>query len=98
VADLNRIIHERARLLILTHLASNGKQETSFNELLNRLELTSGNLSIQLKKLKEADYIRIDKTFRENKPHTTVTLTEAGREALASYIAEMERIIMSMKP
>lgn len=97
MADLNRIIHERARLLILTHLASNGKQETSFNELLNKLEFTSGNLSIQLKKLKEADYVRISKTFRDNKPYTTVSLTAGGKDALETYVSEMERIIKSMK-
>ncbi len=97
MADLNRIIHERARLLILTYLASNGKQATSFTDLLKRLEFTSGNLSIQLKKLKEASYVRIDKTFRDNKPYTTIALTMEGKDALDAYIQEMEQIIQSMK-
>jgi DNA-binding HxlR family transcriptional regulator len=56
VAALNKIIHERARLLILTYLTSNQKKEISFNELQENLEFSSGNLSIQLKKLKEAGY------------------------------------------
>lgn len=97
MADLNRIIHERVRLLILTHLASNGKKETSFNELLKQLELTSGNLSIQLKKLKEASYVSIEKSFRDNKPYTAVSMTVEGKRALEGYVEEMERIIQSMK-
>lgn len=97
MAELNRIIHERARLLILTHLASSSKKACSFNELLEKLGFTSGNLSIQLKKLKEASYVHIDKTFRDNKPYTTVSITPQGRDALNEYVSEMERIIQSMK-
>lgn len=97
MAELNRIIHERARLLILTHLASSGKGDSSFNELLKKLKFTSGNLSIQLKKLREATYVRIEKTFRDNKPYTTISITPEGQDALDGYIEEMERIIRSMK-
>jgi DNA-binding MarR family transcriptional regulator len=97
VAALNKIIHERARLLILTYLASNQKKEISFNELQEKLEFTSGNLSIQLKKLKKAEYVQINKTFKENKPYTTVLITPRGAKALNSYIAEMEEIIQTLK-
>jgi len=97
VAVLDKIIHERARLLILTHLASDRRKANSFNELLQKLDFTSGNLSIQLKKLKEASYIDIRKTFRDNKPYTTVSITPAGMDALNQYIEEMEQIIRSMR-
>jgi DNA-binding MarR family transcriptional regulator len=97
VAVLNKIIHERARLLILTYLTSNEKKEISFNELQEKLEFTSGNLSIQLKKLNEAQYVKINKTFKDNKPYTTVLITPQGAKALNSYIEEMERIIRTLK-
>jgi DNA-binding transcriptional ArsR family regulator len=93
VADLDKIIHERARLRILTYLASESSEETSFTELQEKLELSSGNLSIQLKKLKEAGYIDIQKTFKDNKPYTTVSLNPTGYKALLSYVEEMEKII-----
>ncbi len=65
LADINKIIHERARLLILSCLASNEHYEVSFTELLEKLELTSGNLSIQIKKLKQAGFVEIKKTFKD---------------------------------
>ena len=97
MAVLNKIIHERARLLILTYLMSNEKKEISFNELLEKLEFTSGNLSIQLKKLNEAEYVKINKTYKDNKPYTTVLITTRGVKALNSYIEEMEGIIRTLK-
>lgn len=97
VTALNKIIHERSRLLILTYLASNERKEISFNELQENLEFTSGNLSIQLKKLKEAGYLTIQKTFKDNKPFTTVSITPKGIKALNSYIEEMEGIIKTLK-
>jgi len=97
VAPIDKIIHERARLLILTYLASNEKKEISFNELQEKLDFTSGNLSVQLKKLKEADYVGINKTFKENKPYTTVQITPEGSDALYKYVNEMEGIIRELK-
>ena len=97
MADINKIIHERVRLLILTYLAGNQEQEVNFNEIQSSLELTSGNLSVQLRKLKEAGYLEIEKTFKDNKPYTTVFITPEGREALNQYIEEMEMIIGSLR-
>ncbi len=94
---LNKIIHERARLRILTFLATSEKFEVSFGDLQDKLTLTSGNLSIQLKKLKEADYVEIHKTFKDNKPYTTVTMTANGSKALTEYIEEMESLIAVLK-
>ena len=97
VAALDKIIHERARLLILTYLMSNQKKEISFNELQEQLQFTSGNLSIQLKKLKEAEYVEIHKTFKDNKPYTTILITPQGAKALTAYIEEMEALIQTLK-
>jgi DNA-binding MarR family transcriptional regulator len=94
---LDKIIHERARLLILTYLASNEKKETSFNELQANLAFSSGNLSVQLRKLQQAAYIDIQKTFKNNKPYTTVSITPQGTDALSRYIEEMEAIIKTLK-
>ena len=97
MAPIDKIIHERARLMILTYLASNEKQEISFNELQEKLEFTSGNLSVQLKKLREAKYLGIHKTFKDNKPYTTIQITPEGTEALNAYINDMESIINALK-
>jgi DNA-binding MarR family transcriptional regulator len=59
VPGLDKIIHERARLLILTYLASNEKKVISFNEILDKLQFSSGNLSVQLRKLQQAGYVAI---------------------------------------
>jgi DNA-binding MarR family transcriptional regulator len=97
VPGLNKIIHERARLLILTYLASNEKKEISFNEMLDALQFSSGNLSVQLRKLKQAGYVAIHKTFKANKPYTTISITTPGSDALKHYVAEMEEIIRTLK-
>lgn len=97
MSSLNKIIHERARLLILTYLASNEKMEISFNELQEKLGFTSGNLSIQLKKLKAVEYVKISKTFKANKPFTTVSITLRGTKALNSYLDEMEGLIKALR-
>lgn len=97
MAAIDKIIHEPARLLILTYLASNEKDEISFNELLENLELTSGNLSIQLKKLKEVKYLEISKTYKDNRPYTTVSITPQGIAAIDRYVEGMNAIIKSLK-
>jgi DNA-binding MarR family transcriptional regulator len=98
VPGLNKIIHERARLLILTYLASNEKKEISFNEIIESLQFSSGNLSVQLRKLEQAGYVTIHKAFKENKPYTTISITHQGADALKTYVAEMEEIIKALKP
>ena len=97
MAELDKIIHERARLLILTYLASRKEQAVSFNELQDQLSFSSGNLSIQLKKLKEVNYLEMNKTFKDNKPYTTVGITSEGAIALQKYVGEMETIIKTLK-
>lgn len=91
--SLDKVIHERARLLIVTYLASSRKGRVSFGELKNKLGLTAGNLSVQLRNLEEAGYVRIGKEMRNGKPLTDVALTAKGRESLLQYIREIERLI-----
>ena len=97
MTSLDKIVHERVRLLILTYLAGHTGQEVSFNELKDQLDLSAGNLSIQLKKLKAAGYVDIDKTFKNNKPYTTIVITVAGADALTRYLDEMEHMIKTLK-
>ena len=95
--ELEKLIHERARLLILTYLATKENTETSFNDIQKNLEFSPGNLSVQLKKLADAKYVKIHKTFKDNKPYTTVAITSKGAKALSAYLEEMEQIIKSLK-
>jgi DNA-binding MarR family transcriptional regulator len=95
--DLDRIIHERARLVILTYLASSEDAETGFSELKSELGFSAGNLSVQLKTLEEAGYVRIEKRFVDNKPFTGVRLSVKGEKALSAYLAELEVIVASLK-
>lgn len=95
--ELDKLIHERARLLILTHLASMDEKEIPFNALQETLGFTSGNLSIQLKKLSAAEYVKIYKMFKDNKPHTTVAITLQGTKALNRYLDEMEDLIKTLR-
>lgn len=95
--ELDRVIHERARLIILTHLASSEQAETGFTELRDALGLSAGNLSIQLRTLEEAKYVEISKRFRNNKPWTGVSLTARGRRAIQAYLADLEVIVASLR-
>ena len=97
MAEINKIIHERARLLILTYLARNEDKGVSFTELKNELDISSGNLSVQINKLKKTEYLEIHKTFKDKRPHTSVTITSKGLDALNAYFGEMEKMINSLK-
>jgi DNA-binding MarR family transcriptional regulator len=81
----------------VTYLAGKDEKEISFNELQDQLDFTSGNLSIQLKKLSDAAYITIKKTFKDNKPYTTVSITSKGLTALEMYLDEMEGLIQAVR-
>jgi DNA-binding MarR family transcriptional regulator len=97
-AKPDKLLHERGRFLIMTHLAGRDDgNAASFTELKNALGYTSGNLSIQLKLLSEIGYVDIVKRFKDNKPLTTVKLTAKGWKALDAYIEDMKRIIDSLK-
>ena len=93
----DKVIHERVRLLILTFLASSEEDVVLFTSIQNRLELSAGNLSVQLKTLSNAGYVKIAKKFVREKPQTSVKLTRKGRDALEKYLEGMEQLIRSMK-
>jgi DNA-binding MarR family transcriptional regulator len=95
--DFNRIIHEPVRLQIITYLAAGTKRSCSFSELQEKLGLSSGNLSVQLRRLGEAGYISVTKKFKNRRPLTSVSLTPGGMEALQEYIAGLESIVRRFK-
>ena len=93
----DRIIHERARLLILAYLASHDKNAVPFSEIREKLDFSAGNLSVQLRTLEEAGYIQITKEFRDNKPLTRASLTKSGSAALKLYVEQMDGLIKRLK-
>jgi len=96
VAQLNEIIHQPARLRIMAVLVSlDSDLQPSFNYLKDLLELTDGNLGAHLRKLEEAGYIEICKTFINNKPHTYVEATSLGRRAFAEHVAALQDILQT---
>jgi DNA-binding HxlR family transcriptional regulator len=92
---LDRLIHERLRLGIVSALAVN--ERLTFNDLKRLLQTTDGNLSVHARKLEDAEYISCEKTFDRRLPRTEYRLTAAGRRALEKYLAHMEAIIKAVK-
>jgi DNA-binding transcriptional ArsR family regulator len=88
--DLDRVIHEPARLRILMILS--GVDVVDFNFLLETLGLTKGNLSSHMDRLEKAAYVEVIKSFKGKIPHTEFRLTKTGREALAGYWAGLDAI------
>ncbi len=93
---LDRVVHERVRLGILSALAAG--EALSFTALKTLLGLTDGNLSVHARKLEEAGYVSCDKFFDDRTPRTEFTLTPAGRTALTTYLDQMEAIIAASRP
>ena len=94
-AELDRLIHERMRLAIVSALAVN--EALAFNELKEILQTTDGNLSVHARKLEEAEYIACDKFFEGRTPKTEYRLTTAGRRALERYLNHMEALIRATR-
>lgn len=93
--DLDRLIHERIRLGIVSALAVN--RSLTFNELKALLKTTDGNLSVHARKLEEADYIVCTKSFDGRLPKTEYRLTASGRRALERYLNHMEALIRATR-
>ena len=93
--NLDRLIHERLRLGIISALAAN--ESLTFSELKNLMNTTDGNLSVHARKLEEAGYISCAKFFEGRLPKTEYKLTAAGRSALENYISHMESLIKQMR-
>jgi len=92
---LDRIIHEKGRLAIMSLLAAT--PSLSFTELRDTLAMTDGNLTTHIRTLQEAGYVSVAKTYRQKRPLTTCLLTDAGREAFAGYINLLEKIVQQTK-
>lgn len=93
--ELDRLIHERTRLALVSALAANPVM--TFNDLKSLLAISDGNLSAHARKLEEAGYVDCHKSFDGRTPRTEYKLTAAGRAALHKYIAHMEALIGAMK-
>ncbi len=94
-ADLDRLIHERIRLGIVSALAVN--ESLSFNALKSLMATTDGNLSVHARKLEDAGYISCTKSFEGRHPKTDFAITATGRKALERYLGHMEAIIKATR-
>ena len=93
--DLERLIHEKTRLAIVSALAVN--PSLTFNELKAILKTTDGNVSVHTRKLEEANYLTCKKSFEGRMPRTEYALTAAGRRALEKYLGHMEALIKATR-
>ena len=94
--QLDRVIHEKGRLAIMSMLAAT--PELSFTEMRDALDMTDGNLTTHIRTLQESGYISITKSFQNNRPLTTCSLTASGKKAFTNYINLLEQIIQQNKP
>ena len=94
--QLDRVIHEKGRLAIMSMLAAS--PELSFTELRDALEMTDGNLTSHMRTLQEAGYVSVSKSYENNRPLTTSSLTPAGKKAFTNYVNLLEQIVQQNKP
>lgn len=93
--QLDRVIHEKGRLAIMSMLAAS--PELSFTEMRDALNMTDGNLTTHIRTLQEAGYVSVTKSFQNNRPLTTCALTATGKRAFTNYINLLEQIIQQTK-
>jgi DNA-binding transcriptional ArsR family regulator len=93
--ELDRLIHERLRLGIVSALAAN--ESLTFNDLKSLMNTTDGNLSVHARKLEDAGYVTCTKSFDGRVPKTEYKLSASGRRALESYLNHMETLIQQMR-
>jgi len=93
--EIDRMIHERLRLGIISALAA--KEPLTFNELKHTVKTSDGNLSVHARKLEDAGYINCSKSFEGRTPKTEYSLTTAGKRALQRYLDHMEALIGRMR-
>ena len=91
VANIDRLVHEPSRFLILAHLYV--VESADFLFLIRQTGMTWGNLSAHLSKLEAAGYVKIDKQFLDKKPHTTLSITKEGRGAFEKYREKMKQVL-----
>lgn len=90
IQNINKIIHEPARLLLMAHLFV--VESADFLFLQRQTGLTWGNISAHLRKLENAGYVAVEKEFIDKKPHTTLKLTDKGRKAFKEYRKNMKQV------
>ncbi len=95
LAEVDRLVHEPARLMILLVLYT--VEIADFTFLINATELTDGNLSSHLSKLEAAGYVEIDKSFTGKRPHTRLRLTTVGRQAVENYRNTMQQALRNLE-
>jgi len=93
--QLDRVIHERGRLAIMSLLAAS--PQLSFTEIRDTLSMTDGNITAHVRTLQEAGYVAVTKAFQGGRPLTTYSMTPAGREAFANYLNLLEQILQQTK-
>jgi DNA-binding HxlR family transcriptional regulator len=91
IGEIDDVIHGRLRLGVMAYLTGSGTAD--FNTLKAKLQASDGNLSVQLRKLEDADYVAIAKSFSGRKPLTQVSLTDKGRTAFAAYLDAIEKLL-----
>jgi DNA-binding MarR family transcriptional regulator len=94
--QLDRVIHEKGRLAIMSMLAAN--PALSFTEIRDLLQMTDGNITAHVRTLQEAGYVAVTKTYQGPRPLTTFALTGPGRKAFADYIDLLEQILQQTRP
>ena len=97
VPDVDRVIHERMRLAMVSALAATQSHSLTFSELKSLLHTTDGNLSVHARKLEEAGYVSCAKSFEGRIPKTEYRLTATGRKAFEKYIDHMEALVRAMR-
>ncbi|MCY1152716.1 MAG: transcriptional regulator [Sphaerochaetaceae bacterium] len=95
--NLNKLIHEQSRLKILIYLSKKFPSKTTFTKVRKDLNMTSGNLSIQLKKLEESNLINQDKKIEKNKVKTYINITNTGIKSLNQYLNDLESLLSNIK-
>ena len=93
--NLDRVIHEKGRLAIMSMLAAS--PELSFTELRDALSMTDGNLTTHIRTLQESGYVAVAKSYQNNRPLTTVSLTTGGRKAFSDYVDLLEKIVQQTR-
>lgn len=91
ISRIDEVIHGRIRLGIMAFLS--GAETADFTSLKARLQTTDGNLSVHLRKLEEAGFVKVDKSFKGRKPLTEASLTETGRTAFVAYLDAMSQLL-----
>jgi DNA-binding MarR family transcriptional regulator len=93
--QLDRVIHEKGRLAIMSMLAAT--PELAFTEMRDTLGMTDGNLTTHIRTLQEAGYVTVSKSYQNNRPLTTCSLTAGGRKAFTAYVDLLEQIVRQTK-